>query len=119
MAEDKKTKQELEVQAKIANDFKLARNEADKAASDSQASAAASSFLRHLDLIPRRSRPPLCADLHDRPLKIIPSYASSHSFQTVLPDFLPLTFLLLSQFIHYYTFRFKKKKAVRFLHGQP
>ena len=31
MAEDKKTKQELEVQAKIANDFKLARNEADKA----------------------------------------------------------------------------------------
>ena len=28
MAEDKKTKQELEVQAKIANDFKLARNEA-------------------------------------------------------------------------------------------
>lgn len=31
MAEDKKTKQELEVQAKIANDFKLARNEADLA----------------------------------------------------------------------------------------
>ena len=31
MAEDKKTKQELEVQAMIANDFKLARNEADKA----------------------------------------------------------------------------------------
>lgn len=31
MAEDKKTKQELEVQAKIANDFKLARNEADMA----------------------------------------------------------------------------------------
>lgn len=31
MAEDKKTNQELEVQAKIANDFKLARNEADKA----------------------------------------------------------------------------------------